>query len=193
MIISTILRLPRWRIHLPMQDTQVRSLGWEDPLEKEMATHSSILAWEIPWHGQRSLEGYSPWGRQESGMTEQLSRHTHTHTQSYVTKNLCNLQRKDGIVKTNLNLLVRDKIKTKNCFLSREWEHLTRVPLRLTESKSPIMPLFLPQNFSLKMKTKIEKPEVRSMPRWMPWNANYSQACDIPFSPRSHCIGSLPF
>ena len=36
--------------HLPtMQETWVRSLGWEDPLEKEMATHSSILAWEIPW------------------------------------------------------------------------------------------------------------------------------------------------
>ena len=32
-----------------MQETQVRSLGWEDPLEKEMATHSSILAWKIPW------------------------------------------------------------------------------------------------------------------------------------------------
>ena len=32
-----------------MQQTQVRSLGWEDPLEKEVATHSSILAWEIPW------------------------------------------------------------------------------------------------------------------------------------------------
>ena len=31
-----------------MQETQVRSLGWEDPLEKEMATHSSILAWKIP-------------------------------------------------------------------------------------------------------------------------------------------------
>ena len=32
-----------------MQDTWVRSLGWEDPLEKGMATHSSILAWKIPW------------------------------------------------------------------------------------------------------------------------------------------------
>ena len=32
-----------------MQETQVRFLGWEDPLEKEMATHSSILAWKIPW------------------------------------------------------------------------------------------------------------------------------------------------
>ena len=32
-----------------MQETWVQSLGWEDPLEKEMATHSSILAWKIPW------------------------------------------------------------------------------------------------------------------------------------------------
>ena len=36
--------------HLPgMQETWVRSLGWEDPLEKEMATHTSTLAWRIPW------------------------------------------------------------------------------------------------------------------------------------------------
>ena len=46
-------RLPwwlRWVNHLSaMQETQVQSLGWEDPLEKEMATHSSTLAWKIPW------------------------------------------------------------------------------------------------------------------------------------------------
>ena len=36
--------------HLPtMRETQIRSLGWEDPLEKGMATHSSLLAWKIPW------------------------------------------------------------------------------------------------------------------------------------------------
>ena len=34
---------------LANQETWVQSLGWEDPLEKDMATHSSILAWEIPW------------------------------------------------------------------------------------------------------------------------------------------------
>ena len=34
---------------MPMQQMQVRSLDWEDPLEEGMATHSSILAWEIPW------------------------------------------------------------------------------------------------------------------------------------------------
>ena len=38
-----------------VQENQVQSLGWEDPLEKELATHSSILAWEF--HGQKSLEG----------------------------------------------------------------------------------------------------------------------------------------
>ena len=40
---QTVKRLPT------MQETQVQSLGQEDPLEKEMATHSSILAWKIPW------------------------------------------------------------------------------------------------------------------------------------------------
>ena len=43
-----------------MQETGVPSLGWEDPLEKGVATHSSILAWRI--HEQRSLASYSPWG-----------------------------------------------------------------------------------------------------------------------------------
>ena len=38
-----------YRIHLPMQETWVQSLGGEDPLEEEMKTHSSILAWETPW------------------------------------------------------------------------------------------------------------------------------------------------
>ena len=46
-----------------MQETQVRSLGWGDPLEKEMATHSSILAWRIPWteepSGLQSTESQS--------------------------------------------------------------------------------------------------------------------------------------
>ena len=44
--------------HLPIQETQVGSLGWEDPLEKGMATHSSVLPEES--HEQRNLIGYSP-------------------------------------------------------------------------------------------------------------------------------------
>ena len=54
----------------PMQETWVQSLDWEDPLEKGMATHSSILAWRIPWTEQ---PGYSPWGHKESNRTEALT------------------------------------------------------------------------------------------------------------------------
>ena len=51
-----------------MKETQVRSLGQEDPLVKEMATRSSTLGGKS--HGQRSLAGYSPWGRKESDTSE---------------------------------------------------------------------------------------------------------------------------
>ena len=60
-------QVAQWRIHLPMQETQetrVQSLGQECPLEKEVATHSSILGWKS--QGQRSLGGYRPRGRKES-------------------------------------------------------------------------------------------------------------------------------
>ena len=55
-------------INLPaVQEISVPSLSQEDPQEKEMATHSSVTAWEI--RGQRSLEGYSPWVHKESDTT----------------------------------------------------------------------------------------------------------------------------
>ena len=55
-----------------MQETQIRFLGWEDPLEKEMATHSSILAWTVSWTEKPG--GLQSMGPQRVGMTE--------HTQS---------------------------------------------------------------------------------------------------------------
>ena len=65
------LGFPRWfngkRISLPMQEMGIQSLSQEDPLEKEMATHSSILAWRIPW----TEEPGSPWGCRQSDTTEQ--------------------------------------------------------------------------------------------------------------------------
>ena len=54
-----------------IRETQV--LGREDPLEKEMATHSSILAWEFPWTEEPA--GYTPWGHKESDTTGRV---THT-------------------------------------------------------------------------------------------------------------------
>ena len=59
---------------LVMQETGVRSLGQEDPLEKEMATHSSILAWRIPWT-EEVLADYSPWDRKESDTAQRLTLH----------------------------------------------------------------------------------------------------------------------
>ena len=75
--------------HLPtVQESWVRSLGREDPLEREMATHSSIIAWKTPWmeehrkwqptpaflpgkpHGWRSIVGYNPWDHKELDMNE---------------------------------------------------------------------------------------------------------------------------
>ena len=62
------------------QEIRVRSVGQEDPLEEKMAIYSSILARKI--HGQRSLEGHSPWGCKELDMTEHiLSKPLRTGTQ----------------------------------------------------------------------------------------------------------------
>ena len=57
LVAQTVKRLPA------MQGTWIQSLGQEDPLEKEMAIHSSIRPRKI--HGQRSLMGHSPWGPKE--------------------------------------------------------------------------------------------------------------------------------
>ena len=62
--------VPQTVKHLPtMQENQVQSLGREDPLEKEMATHSSIRAWKIPWLEERGRLQSVPWGCKESDMT----------------------------------------------------------------------------------------------------------------------------
>ena len=65
-----------------MRETWVRSLGWEEPLEEGMATHSSILAWRIPM--DRGAWWDSPWDHKESDMTEQLSTAQH-NIQEYVS------------------------------------------------------------------------------------------------------------
>ena len=61
-----------------MWETRVRSLGWEDTLEKGKATNSSSLAWRID--GQRSPVGYRPWHHKELDTTEHAHTHTDTHS-----------------------------------------------------------------------------------------------------------------
>ena len=68
-----------------MQETQVQSLVWEDPLEKKMTTNSNILAWETPWTEE---PGYSPQGCTELDMTEQLNLEKEMATHSSVLEHL---------------------------------------------------------------------------------------------------------
>ena len=65
-------------MNLPaMQETQVRSLGWEDSLEKEMATNSNILAWRIPWIDEPS--GLQSMGLQsQTRLSSQAKRNIYT-------------------------------------------------------------------------------------------------------------------
>ena len=72
LVAQRLKRLP------PMWQTQVRSLGREDPLEKEMVTHSSILAWRIPW--TEELGGLQSTGHKESDTTERLRSLTYQAT-----------------------------------------------------------------------------------------------------------------
>ena len=75
--------IPQLLKSLPaMQETQIRFLGWEDPLEKEMATHSSTLAWRIPWTEEPGM--LQSMGSQESDMTERLSTHSTNEYSSLV-------------------------------------------------------------------------------------------------------------
>ena len=86
LFILTLLVIEQWRASLvaqlvknlsAIQETQVQFLGWEDPLEKKMATHSSILAWRIPW----AEEPGRSWGRIELNTTERLTL-SHIHPRS---------------------------------------------------------------------------------------------------------------
>ena len=67
-----------------MQETWVRSLGWEDPLEKEMATYSSILAWRIPW--TEEPDGLQSIGRKRVGHDLATRRRQHIYGLTIETK-----------------------------------------------------------------------------------------------------------
>ena len=89
-----------------MQETWVRFLGWEDPLEKEMAIHSSTLPGKS--HGWRSLIGYSSWGRKESDRTEWLHFHFQEHGETRQAAILA-IQWKVIVVQTRVVLVQKEK------------------------------------------------------------------------------------
>ena len=104
-----------------MWETWVWSLGGEDSLEKETATHSSTLGLKIPWTEELGA-GYYPWGHKESGMTEQL----HFHTVKAF--GIVNKAETDVLLKlfcffsdwTNVGNLISDS----SAFLKMQLEHL---------------------------------------------------------------------
>ena len=73
------------------QETWVPSLSWKDPLKKEMATHSSILDWKIPW--TEDLMDFSAWGHKESDTTEHTHTYVYIHMYVYISViiSLCNI------------------------------------------------------------------------------------------------------
>ena len=81
--------------HLPaMWETRVQSLGQEDPLEKEMETHSSTPAWRIPWREEPGA--YSPQGHKELDMTERLHFHFHHRNVRFITEMECDHSKHKG-------------------------------------------------------------------------------------------------
>ena len=89
LVAQRLKRLPE------MWETWVQSLGREDPLEKEMATHFSILAWRIPWTEEPGGLHY-PRGRKESDVTERLHFHTYMYISLRCTERVDDFQRWEG-------------------------------------------------------------------------------------------------
>ena len=89
---------------------RVQSLGWEDTLEKEMATHSSIPAWEIPWTEEPG--GLQSMGPKESGTIEQIIFSlSHTHEGMGLHKHLhMNIHRNLTIIETGINPSVQEQV-----------------------------------------------------------------------------------
>ena len=67
-----------------MRKTRVRSLSWEDPLEKEMATHSNILAWKIPWTEEPGRLQFMGLQKSRTRLSNFTSLHTHIYIYIYI-------------------------------------------------------------------------------------------------------------
>ena len=106
-----------------MWEIQVQSLGWEDPLEKEMATHFSILPWRI--HGQRTLVGYSPWGHKESvthiyipHICIYICMHTHIYISHGIQRNEVLMYATKWMNLENIMPSERSQTKEASCMIS---------------------------------------------------------------------------
>ena len=114
-----------------MRKTWVQSLGWQDPLEKEMAALSSILAWDF--HAQRSLEFYS------HGITDSWTWLTFTFTSGYININNCTYKQSKYICRTQSVLL---------CYLSLSMKNNVQIPTHNASSLSCVCTICCYMSFS---------------------------------------------
>ena len=107
-----------------MQETQVLFLGWEDFLETERATHSSILTWEIPWTEEPG--GLHSMGLLELDMTE-VTEHTHTHTHTHTHPgHRTDTMVSSGVIQTYINYRVITVLQSLGlCTPSYTWKHFS--------------------------------------------------------------------
>ena len=106
LVVHSVKNLPA------VQETQVQSLGQEDPLEKAMETHSSFFAWKIPW--TEEPDGLQAMGLQESDMTQQLNHH---HI-GYIKENIFIYHSMDNLF---ISLVYRLKIYSMQSLSSYQW------------------------------------------------------------------------
>ena len=122
LVVQTVKNLPT------MLETQVWSLGWEDPLEKGVSTHSLFPLRIAVFssgksHGQRTLAGYSPWGHKESDTTEQLTLHFTSKTKNTATLWHCNPI--SGHIPREKHGLNGYMYPSVHCFtITKTWKHL---------------------------------------------------------------------
>ena len=121
-----------------MRETGIQSLGWEDPLQKGMATHSSILAWRIPWTEEPGRL-HSPWCHKESDTTEQLIHthtytYTHTHTHTEHTQHLAKEEKKLLCFNKSLKQILGKPLKNSD---NKKTQISTYISLSITSSEKP--------------------------------------------------------
>ena len=144
-----------------MQETQAWSLGWEDSLEVDIATHSSMLAWRNPWTEKSG--DFSSWGRKESDTTEELTLHfTSMYT---VFSMVISITKNSGILISTFVVVVISLQVVPDCFATL-WTLTCQAPLSMWFSRQEYwsgLPFFSPGDL----------PDLGSEPTSPTWQEDY--------------------
>ena len=127
------------KVPCTMRETRVQSLGREDLLKKEMATHSSTLAWKIPW----TEECGSPWGRKESDTTERhhsLTLFTNGHVPGGSDGSVClQCRRPETTERLHFHFLFTNSASLVACICCRKMQIRTRCLISIARPSGSLM------------------------------------------------------